>query len=218
MGMKLRKQKFINYFLVVMISGMSHACLKKAIDPPLGGVFKDDFSRNDLGENWRSTGGDYHIENGVLKIAGARNHPLWLKRRLPPDLRITFTAWSETSEGDIKFELFGDGYSTSTGEGAYTATGYVLIFGGWNNTLSIIARMDEHGSDRKATKKLIVQPGKHYRMKVESKGSKISWWIDDTLFLTYDDPMPLRGRGHEYFGFTNWSSPVNFDDLVIQNL
>jgi hypothetical protein len=202
----------------LLISAGLAGCLKKPVEPVLGSVFKDDFSRAELGENWRSTGGNFHIEDGALKVQGARNHTLWLKRRLPGDLELAFTTWSDTSEGDIKFELFGDGFSTSTGEGAYTATGYVLIFGGWRNTVSIIARLDEHGNDRKTTRKLTVQPGQRYSIKVESKGNKISWWIDDKIFLVYDDPKPLRGKGHEYFGFNNWEAPVSFDDLSIKPL
>ncbi|MFH1436160.1 MAG: family 16 glycoside hydrolase [Pseudomonadota bacterium] len=188
------------------------------MEPLLGEGFSDDFSRASLGENWRTTGGNFRIEDGALKVQGARNHVLWLKRRLPRDILMTFTTWSDTSEGDIKFELFGDGFSTSTGEGAYTASGYVMVFGGWNNSISIIARMDEHGQDRKATKRLKVKAGQRYRMKVESKDTKLRWWIDDNLFLTYDDNTPLKGRGHEYFGLNNWESPVSFDDLEIKPL
>ncbi|MGZ3458496.1 MAG: hypothetical protein ACXU86_08310, partial [Archangium sp.] len=32
------------------------------------------------------------------------------------------------------------------GDGSDHASGYVLIHGGWNNSLSIIARLDEHGA------------------------------------------------------------------------
>ena len=199
-----------------VLAGFS--CLKKSVEPLLGEGYSDDFSRTSLGENWRITGGNFRIEDGVLKVQGARNHVLWLKRRLPKDILLTFTVWSDTSEGDIKFELFGDGFSTSTGKGAYTASGYVMVFGGWNNSVSIIARIDEHGQDRKATKRLKVKAGQHYKMKVESKGSKLKWWIDDKLFLTYDDKNPLKGRGHEYFGLNNWESPVSFDDLEIKPL
>jgi len=216
--MKTNKSIAVSRFVLAGLLLFSTACLKKSVEPVLGSGFQDDFSRVELGDNWRKTGGKFHIEDGVLKVQGARNHTLWLKRRLPRDLTLTFTTWSDTSEGDIKFEIFGDGFSTSTGDGAYTATGYVMVFGGWNNTVSIIARIDEHGSDRKASRKLNVKPGRHYKMKVESKGNKISWWIDDKLFLVFDDPKPLRDRGHEYFGFNNWESPVYFDDLVIKPL
>lgn len=192
-------------------------CLRKK-EPVLGQRFEDDFERTELGKDWRPTGGNYTIVDGVLRAQGSRNHTLWLRRRLPQQVEVTFDAWSDTAEGDIKCELFGDGHSTSTGEGAYTATGYVFVFGGWNNTLSIIARLDEHGDDRKVTRKLKVQPDRKYSWRIRREGGKITWWIDGQHFLEYDDPKPLTGGGHQYFGFNNWEAPVFFDNLVIRAL
>ena len=37
-------------------------------------------------------------------------------------------------------------------------------------------------------------------------------------FLVYDDPHPLEGAGHEYFGFNNWETDTWFDNLVISPL
>ena len=50
------------------------------------------------------------------------------------------------------------------------------------------------------------------------EGGKITWWIDGQHFLEYDDPRPLTGGGHQYFGFNNWEAPVSFDNLVIRAL
>jgi len=193
------------------------ACLRKK-EPVIGERFEDRFERTTLGSDWKSTGGHYTIVDGVLKAQGCRNHTLWLRRRLPPEVEVSFEAWSDTDEGDIKFEMFGDGHSTSTGEGAYTATGYVLVLGGWNNSLSIIARMDEHGQDRKTTTKIKVEPGRKYRVRARQSGGRLDWWIDGSPFLEYVDPVPLAGRGHEYFGLNNWESPVSFDNLTIRPL
>ena len=193
------------------------SCLRKK-EPVLGEKFEDRFDRTTLGPDWRPTGGNFRIVDGILEVEGARNHTLWLRRRLPQDVEVSFETWCDTAEGDIKFEVFGDGHSTSTGEGAYTATGYVLVFGGWNNSMSIIARMDEHADDRKVTRKLKVEPGRKYQMRARRIQNKLSWWIDGTLFLEFDDPEPLAGRGHEYFGFNNWESPVSFDNLIIRSL
>jgi hypothetical protein len=33
-----------------------------------------------------------------------------------------------------------------------------------------------------------------------------------------DDPAPLQGPGHRYFGFNNWQTPVRFDNLRIRAL
>lgn len=204
--------------LVLALAALTCVCCLRKKEPVLGNKFEDKFERTTLGPDWRPTGGNFTIVDGVLEAQDCRNHTLWLRRRLPANVELGFEVWSDTEEGDIKFELFGDGHSTSTGKGAYTATGYVLVFGGWNNSLSIIARMDEHADDRKTTRKLKVESGRKYRMRVRRLQNELTWWIDGTLFLTYDDPDPLLGRGHEYFGFNNWEAPVSFDNLVIRAL
>ncbi len=100
--------------------------------------FEDDFSNPDtVAKNYSSIGGYWRVENGWLLSPGVKNNPLWLKARLPQNVAIEFDAKSHSPEGDIKMEIFGDGIDH--------ASGYVLIFGGWNNSLSIIARLDEHG-------------------------------------------------------------------------
>ena len=76
----------------------------------------------------------YEIANGALSAKGAHNHPLWLRKKLPRDVRIELDCWSNEERGDIKVELFGDGRSFDPDGGAYMATGYELIFGGWFNS------------------------------------------------------------------------------------
>jgi hypothetical protein len=64
------------------------------------------------------------------------NNPLWLKARLPQDVRIEFDVRSEGPDGDIKWEAFGDGRNHSTG--------YVFLYGAWRNRESRICKLDEH--------------------------------------------------------------------------
>jgi len=180
--------------------------------------FDDNFDRATLGSDWSDTGGRFHLESGSLMVSRAFNHPLWLSRRLPRDVEITFEAWSNSPDGDLKVEVFGDGESAATTKGAYTATGYVLIFGGWKNKLTVLARMDEHGADRKARSDMKVVRGQKYRWRIVRKGSKLSWWIDDKIVFELDDPEPLAGPGHEHFGFNNWEVELGFDNLKIRAL
>src|SRR5688572_16894879 len=112
---------------------------------PEGKAFSDDFNRAQLGDAYLNTGGDYRIVDGELVISGARNKPLWLKQAIPRDAVIEVDAWSNNPIGDIKLEAWGDGKSFATTL-SYTATSYVFIFGGWNNTISALCRMNEHGS------------------------------------------------------------------------
>ena len=204
---------FVHVGLVV--SFFVCACTPQG-DAAIGGEgFSDDFNRDALGKLWTDTGGGYRIVDGQLTVRGARNRPLWLRRTLPRDVRIEFDVKSDSDEGDIKIEVFGDGASKAT-SASYTATSYVIVFGGWGNTKNVIARMDEHGRDRAVGKFFPVEKGRTYRMAIERQGSRISAWIDGRLLAQMDDPEPLWGRGHDHFAFNNWQSQLSFDNLTIR--
>lgn len=179
--------------------------------------FRDDFDRDELGELWHNTGAGWRIVEGQLNIRNARNRPLWLRRVLPRDVRIELDARSESPEGDIKVEVFGDGTSKAVSD-SYTATSYVIIFGGWHNSTNAIARMDEHGSDRVVGQQLAVEPGRTYHIKIERQGGQIAYWVDGRQLVTMDDADPLYGPGHDHFGFNDWQADVWFDNLVITPL
>jgi hypothetical protein len=183
----------------------------------MGDSFSDDFQRTELGPLWRNTGGSYQIIDGQLRIRGARNKPLWLKRTLPRAARIEFDVRSESPEGDIKVEVYGDGTSKAVAA-SYTATSYVVIFGGWNNSKNVLARMNEHGSDRVEGAVKKVEKGRTYHMKIERKGDTISAWVDGQLLASMKDSDPLWGKGHDHFAFNNWNSELWFDNLKITSL
>ena len=186
-------------------------------DPSIAEAFEDNFDRAQIGPNYNRTGGNWRIVNGELRIQGAKNHPLWLRQALPRDVEVTFDVRSESPEGDIKVELFGDGVSKAKAA-SYTATSYVVIFGGWNNSLNVIARMNEHGDDRIVGPKLPVVQGKRYTMRIVRRGRELSAWVDGKKLGTMNDPNPLWGRGHKFFAFNNWNSELYFDNLKIKPL
>jgi hypothetical protein len=202
--------------LVLALSATVAACVPRG-DPAISGTFTDNFDRSELGPLWRNTGGSYQIVDGKLRIRGARNKPLWLKRTLPRDVRIEVDVRSESPEGDIKLEVFGDGTSKAT-DVSYTATSYVVIFGGWNNSKNVLARMDEHAADRVEGPRRKVEVGRTYHMKIERKGDTITAWADGQLLVKMTDPDPLWGPGHDHFAFNNWQSELWFDNLTITPL
>ncbi|MGB0679875.1 MAG: hypothetical protein ACPGUV_09460, partial [Polyangiales bacterium] len=129
----------------LVVCTLAFACTPQG-DPqlPSAGLF-DDFNGGALRSWWRNTGANYSVRGGQLRVQGAHNRPLWLQRRLPHDVRIDFDAQSDSPEGDIKFEIFGDGFAKAT-SAHYVATSYVVILGGWGNRANLVARLDEHGS------------------------------------------------------------------------
>ena len=184
---------------------------------PPAGPSSDDFERGELGPAWKATGTGYRVVNGELVVDHAFNHPLWLAKPIPRDCVVEIDAWSNDDAGDLKLELWGDGRSFAT-SASYTATSYVFIFGGWSNTISAIARMNEHGADRKTRTDLKVQKGKKYHFRIERRGGHIDWQVDGQPFLTYDDANPLEGASHSYLGLNDWQAELHFDNLSVRPL
>jgi len=205
---------------VVFAVALLAAC--KVKDPPaITGPYSDTFDRDTLGADYYASGDGYQVTDGALSAKGAHNHPMWLRAKLPRDVRIEFDCWSTEKRGDIKVEVFGDGKSYDPDGGQYTATGYEVIMGGWFNSKSIIARLNEHGpvgKDVFQRADVKVVPGQHYHWKIERVGKVLTWFIDDKLVLTFDDPKPLEGAGHDYFAFNNWETDTWFDNLSITPL
>jgi hypothetical protein len=194
-------------------------------DPGIGRKgFTDRYDRKELGPNYRDTIGRYVVYGGRLHVAKAYNHPLWLKRRLPPSAVIEFDAWSHTPDGDIKVEIYGDGRSFTDHRGAYRGTGYIVCLGGWKNTKSFIARQLEHPPKRRARELMVsrkdfkVKRGQKYHFRIVRKGGEIRWELDGKEFLSFMDRRPLAGRGHDHFAYSNWESEVAFDNLSIRPL
>lgn len=205
------RRPWIPLLLCVAAAG----CLRGK-DPMLDKAFTENFDGGRLDpKTWLATIGAYEIKDGALFVEGAKNHPLWLQRRIPCNVRIDFVAWSDSSEGDIKVELFGDGRSSADDEGAYTGTGYMIIFGGWSNSVNTIARRDEHNARLKEDSETVVEAGKRYQFSLRVQNGRISWYLDGRPFMEVEDPDPLCGPGNDHFAFSNWGTPVHFDDLSI---
>jgi hypothetical protein len=206
---------------VAPTSGDAFAASAPPPPEPAAGPFSDDFDRAQLGPDWLATDpAAVTLADSSLVVQGTHNHPLWLRRPIPDEAIIEFDAWTDSPEGDIKVEVYGDGRSFHQGPlgAAYEATGYVLVMGGWRNTLSAIARRREHADDRVVREQPRVEPGRKYHWTIRRQGGTLSWSIDGQPFLTLNDPQPLRGPGQRSFAFSGWESPVHFAHLRIRPL
>lgn len=216
--------------LLVLQLPLLHRFVLRGPEPTkvsLGSGYAQSFEDNGVvRRDFWSSGGDWRVMDGALFSPGVRNNPLWLQGTLPRDVRIEFDVQSQGTDGDIKVELFGDGLNH--------ASGYVLIDGGWKNTVGVLARLDEHGEPLRSPRDFEsltaaskvrleraaspVQPGQTYRWRIERRGAALSWFIDEVLFLAFEDPHPLEGPGHDRFGFSSWDTPLVFDNLRITPL
>jgi hypothetical protein len=201
--------------LLLVLAAGAAGC--KAKVPAITEPFEDGFDRAEVGPTWNNTGGPWRIADGKLNVALAHNHPLWLRRKLPADVVVEIDAMSSSPDGDLKVELFGDGQAFDPDGNRYENTGYIFVFGGWGNTESIIGRLGEHDAEVKARRsEPRVEVGKTYRWTITRRGGQIDWAIDGAPFLSFTDPQPLHGDGHQYFGIGNWKTNVYYDNLRIR--
>ncbi|RYE81981.1 MAG: hypothetical protein EOO75_21390, partial [Myxococcales bacterium] len=168
------------------------------------------------------------LREGRLCAQGVRNRGVWLARRLPLNARVEFDAIAGSPVGDLKVEAWGDGVSGATGASYTNATSYLAILGGWKNTLHVLARLDEHGTDRLIVRvdrddddprARPVTPGQAVRVRLErADGRTVVWSVDDRVMHQLADEAPLAGPGHDHLGFNDWEAPVCFDNLVVTPL
>jgi len=196
----------------------------RPVGPTTGGtlVYEADFDDGRIGDEWKQSepdlgwkAGTWKVVDGQLEARDIHNAALWLQTVMPERVRVEFDATALSDEGDVKAEIFGDGRTHQSG--------YIVIFGGWNNSINAIARRDEHAEDRKEDRRcsarkgrvFCVEPDVPYRWTLERTDGELRWYLDGVLFLTYGDAHPVQGR---HFAFNNWEAPVRFDNLKIFDL
>jgi|GEM_PF-355442 len=188
-------------------------------------VFHDNFDRAEFGPKWRLQSREWRITDGGVTNTSARNKGAWLLEKLPQgDVRIEFSVVSSAFEktnkdgkkqlvfpGDIKCEAFN--------EEPTHQKGYIFIFGGWNNTVNRIARLEEHGTGPGAQvvdgKRFAAKAEQSYRMKIIRIGNTMAWFADEQLLVQMTDGDLIRGA---HFGFNNWEAHLRFDNLAIYSL
>lgn len=198
--------------LVVLaaLTALGGAACPTAREAAPAAPFADDFNRAALGDRYRASGGSWRIVDGALSSIGDHNQPLWLDVPLGKNVKVELTAWSRSPAVDTKVEIFGDGLRHESG--------YIVILGGWQNTVSTIARLDEHERGRVELRRRW-EKDRRYRWTVQrTDGHTLELFIDGERVLAYDDPAPLVGPRNDRLGFTSWESEVYYDDLVITPL
>jgi hypothetical protein len=201
----------IRLFLAAFFAGAALFALgcKKADGGAPSVPFTDNFDRAELGPNYTKRGGTWEIKEGALHSMGEKNIPLWLNVELPRNVQVEFDAWSKSPAVDTKVEIFGDGLNHESG--------YIVIFGGWSNSITTIARLDEHEKTR-VEKRTKWEKDRKYHWTVKRQGDELEFLIDGKKIIGYPDKEPLFGPRNNKFAFSNWESDVYYDNLTIKPL
>lgn len=200
------KRASVAWFAVSLV-GCALSCARPASEPR---AFADAFGRPDLGARYRKTGGSWRVLEGGLHTMGDHNQPLWLDVPLARNVRVEFTTVSRSPAVDSKIEIFGDGVRHESG--------YIVIFAGWQNSTTTIARQGEHEKSRKELRRG-GEMNRRYRWTVQrTDGKTLELFIDGEKLVAYADDSPLFGPGNDRLAFTSWESEVVYDDLVITPL
>ncbi len=147
-------------------------------------VFSDAFDREELGEDWQVLSGDWRIEDGTLVGRGQ----LMVDRSMLGYHRLEFTA-----ESDDPTDLSPVIHSGPSG----FSSGYLLQFGGLDNTYNVARRK---GKDISTDYKHMIEPGKVHRIVAEFDGEHVRLTVDGQLVHEYKEESPLLGEHHAQAG------------------
>lgn len=172
-----------------------HQALRGAAPIRAAVPYEDKFDRATLGDQWWSNGGHWRVVDGQVYSPGVGNNPLWLEARLPADVRVEFDVRSEGPDGDIKWEMYGDGRNHSTG--------YLFLFGAWHNRESRIAKLDEHALTReelRAQLASLARPLPRQRGLLEGLSAPFSEWqarrdlarLEDGSYFGAETPFVVK--------------------------
>lgn len=167
------------------------AAKKKAVTEKKGEwkmVFSDDFSRKDLGNDWKIIHGNWKIANGVLS---GRGDAVYINKKFPGDQRLCFDAWVE--KGNAACDL--DGILCDNSMARYGNSGYLFAFGTYGNNFS---RINREKVQVLRIARPVIEPGRRHHIVCERSGNVLSWHIDGRLVAQYRETF--RVLEGEYIG------------------
>lgn len=212
-----RPKTCLTMLLPAVLLALLTGCRRR--DEPITKEFTETFDRNEIGDGWRDTGGKFRIEKGELVGRNIQHNPIWLRKELPADASIEFDVRTTAPVGSIRVIVYGDGKSKTPEQEGCQSSGYALVFGGWNNKLSVMCRGDQANAGHvRARSDWPVVPDLTYHFYVTRKGGVLSWFIGGHDMMQWSDPAPLTGPGHTAFGIDGEGGEVFFDNLTIAPL
>lgn len=162
-------------------------------------VLSDDFERDEIGSDWELDHGAWTIQDGVL-ISEPGGGRILTSRPWPGLHRIEVVASATpTAAGKVSdlSPLIHTGHSQLRMQ-----RGYMLQFGGRNNTRNAIIRNE---TIVEQNQQLQITPGKDHRIVAEYDGKFVRLIVDDQIVLQYQETHPLVNMANQRLGFYSWT-------------
>lgn len=150
-------------------------------------VFQDDFQREKLGDAWKAVNGDWRISDGKLTCPSGGF--IVINQDVDGFQRLEFTASSE-KPGDLSPVIHCDGEDVDSG--------YLLQFGGMNNSFNQAKKMGENVA---VDVEHLIEKGKPHRVIAEFNGERAKLTVNGEIVYDFAETgdAPL-GKGHDRAG------------------
>jgi hypothetical protein len=166
-------------------------------------AWADDFDRAELGADWQVLKGSWSVKDGQLVTTGGS---LLTTRKFPGLQRLEFRASVTPNPGISDLSPF-----IHCGPAGHSS-GYLLQFGGNNNSVNSIQRK---GNVLAKNSDVRIEAGKVYTIVAEFDGSTIRLTVDGKIVMQHADPQPLVGPANEQVGFYVHEGAVKIDQVKV---
>ena len=166
-------------------------------------TWSDDFERADPGPDWKSQGGEWKIEKGHLVAQGGK---IVSTRKFPGLQRLEFNASMDPNPMGVLSDM------SPIIQGDPSGQGYLVQFGGYNNTICAIQRL---GKMLARTTEQTITPGKMHHVAAELNGNMVRLTVDGKVAVEYNDQQPLFGPENEHVGFYVYQGTIRISDVKV---
>jgi len=179
-----------------------------------------------------SPGSAVKVGNGGLQLQTSAGVTVWLNKLLTGNIMIAYDRKVMVQNGPLdrlsdlnQFWMANDPHNNNL----FTRSGkledydnlqlYYVGMGGNSNTTTRFRRYDGKGNRTLIKEYLdsahLLKPNQTYHIKTIINNGRVSYWVDDQLYFSYTDPVPLT-KG--YFGFRSTKSNQLISNLKIYRL
>ncbi|MHC4779743.1 MAG: protein kinase domain-containing protein, partial [Planctomycetota bacterium] len=169
-------------------------------------AFEDDFEREEVGPDWKTTRGTWQIHDGALCCSKKFESCIIHKADLSGDVRVEYEAWAE------EWPVCSLSCVLNGTESWPVNTGYYLGFGDNFNVRSYIKTPRGMMTNNPEAR---IERGKRHKITAQRLDSRITITVDDEVVNSFEDYFPMVGDENKHVGLYSFTSHVHFDNVKV---